>query len=78
MSRIAGLLVRARRGWGATVRERLAATPGMEIVSATADGFAVVLEAPTAADQEAVHESIAARPEVEEALVVFQSGEVEG
>ncbi len=77
MSRIGSLVVRVQPGSHPTVLSRLEAIPGVEIADQTAEGFAVVLEARTAKQQRIRHEEIAGWPEVIEALVVFQSGQVE-
>ena len=78
MSRVAGLLVRSADGRERAVRSLLERTAGVEIVAVDEPGFAILLEAETPRDQEAVHQAIVSRPEVAEALVVFQSTEVEG
>ncbi len=73
---VAGVVVRTLPGAAPTVRAQLESLPQVEVHAETDDGFAVVLEAPTASAQEKLHERIAAWPDVAAVVLTFQSGQV--
>ena len=58
MSRIAGVVVRTLPGAHEEVGRQLAALPEIEIAAAAEHGYSVVLTAPTARRQEALHDVI--------------------
>jgi len=67
------LVVRVEPGARKRVRSRLTTMAGAEIVGEAEPGFAVLLEADTAKEQERRHREIAGWFGVTEALVVFQA-----
>ena len=72
MSFMGTLIVRVDPGSRKRVRSRLTTMAGAEIVGEAGPGFAVLLEADTAKQQEKRHREIASWFGVREALVVFQ------
>ena len=75
--RVGSIVVRVKPGSLELVEEQLKACEGVDIVHRTDEGFAIVVEADTPKAQRHIHEEISQWPQVEEALVVFQSSEVE-
>lgn len=74
--RIGGIILRVHPGTADAVASKLGTISNMEIAHRTDDGFALVIQAESPAEQEEQHQEIAAWPEVREASVVFQSSEV--
>ena len=70
---VGSLVVRTRPSMGDGVVRRLSHLPGATVVGREDNALAVVLEAGSAREQERCHKQIAAWPDVEEALVVFQA-----
>ena len=74
--RIGGIILRIHPGTADAVASKLGTISNLQNAHRTEDGFALVIEAESPADQEVKHREIAAWPEVREASVVFQSSEV--
>ncbi len=77
MSRIGAILVRVREDAAEQVILRLGRMPGVEVVETHKHKLAVLIEGDSPKEQEKRHREIAGWPDVMEALMVFQSGEVE-
>lgn len=76
---IGGIVVRVLPRFRARIdalEHRLSRLPGVEVTSITDEGLALVMETETVGQQRELHEQITRWPEVEQALVAFQSREV--